>query len=105
MDHPEGAGLQRADRVDFDPRVRLEFRGYLVRRSTTRERGKGFPFASSSADSPVLLLVTYEASRVQITTRAMLWVEPESTHMGMSCPPEGGSLLVDIRFPPRRALI
>ena len=27
MDHPEGAGLQRGDRVDFDPRVRLEFRG------------------------------------------------------------------------------
>ena len=27
MDHPEGAGLQRADRVDFDPLVRLEFRG------------------------------------------------------------------------------
>ena len=27
MDHPEGAGLQRADRVDFDPRVRLEFPG------------------------------------------------------------------------------
>ena len=27
MDHTEGAGLQRADRVDFDPRVRLEFRG------------------------------------------------------------------------------
>ena len=27
MDHPEGAGLQRADRVDFDPRVRLEFNG------------------------------------------------------------------------------
>lgn len=27
MDHPEGAGLQRADRVDFDTRVRLEFRG------------------------------------------------------------------------------
>ena len=27
MDHPEGAGLQRSDRVDFDPRVRLEFRG------------------------------------------------------------------------------
>ena len=27
MDHPEGAGLQRADRVDFDRRVRLEFRG------------------------------------------------------------------------------
>src|SRR6056297_3630623 len=27
MDHPEGAGLQQADRVDFDPRVRLEFRG------------------------------------------------------------------------------
>jgi hypothetical protein len=27
MDHPEGAGLQGADRVDFDPRVRLEFRG------------------------------------------------------------------------------
>jgi hypothetical protein len=24
MDHPEGAGLQRADRLDFDPRVRLE---------------------------------------------------------------------------------
>ncbi len=27
MDHPEGAGSQRADRVDFDPRVRLKFRG------------------------------------------------------------------------------
>jgi hypothetical protein len=27
MDHPEGAGLQRAGRVDFDPRVRLEFLG------------------------------------------------------------------------------
>lgn len=27
MDQPLGAGLQRADRVDFDPRVRLEFRG------------------------------------------------------------------------------
>ncbi len=27
MDHPAGAGLQRADRVEFDPRVRLEFRG------------------------------------------------------------------------------
>ena len=27
MDHPEGAGLHLADRVDFDPRVRLEFRG------------------------------------------------------------------------------
>ncbi len=27
MDHTEGAGLQRADRVDFDSRVRLEFRG------------------------------------------------------------------------------
>jgi hypothetical protein len=27
MDHPEGAGLQREDRVDFDARVRLEFRG------------------------------------------------------------------------------
>jgi hypothetical protein len=27
MDHPEGAGSQRADWVDFDPRVRLEFRG------------------------------------------------------------------------------
>jgi len=27
MDHPEGAGLQQADRVDFDRRVRLEFRG------------------------------------------------------------------------------
>lgn len=27
MDHPEGAGYQRADQVDFDPRVRLEFRG------------------------------------------------------------------------------
>jgi TPR repeat protein len=30
MDHPEGAGLQRADRVDFDPRVRLEFRGAQI---------------------------------------------------------------------------
>ena len=27
MDRPAGAGLQRADRVEFDPRVRLEFRG------------------------------------------------------------------------------
>ena len=27
MDHPEGASLQRADRVDFDTRVQLEFRG------------------------------------------------------------------------------
>jgi hypothetical protein len=27
MDHPEGAGLQQTDRVDFDRRVRLEFRG------------------------------------------------------------------------------
>jgi len=27
MDHPEGAGPQRADRVTFDPRVRLEFKG------------------------------------------------------------------------------
>ncbi len=27
MDHPEGAGSQRADRVNFDRRVRLEFRG------------------------------------------------------------------------------
>ena len=27
MDHPGGAGLLRADRVDFDPRARREFRG------------------------------------------------------------------------------
>lgn len=27
MDHPEGAGSRRGSRVDFDPRVRLEFRG------------------------------------------------------------------------------
>ena len=27
MDHPEGAGSQQADRVDFDRRVRLEFCG------------------------------------------------------------------------------
>ncbi|ATX65226.1 hypothetical protein LY39_03395 [Roseinatronobacter bogoriensis subsp. barguzinensis] len=27
MDHPEGAGSQWADRMDFDPRVWLEFRG------------------------------------------------------------------------------
>ncbi len=27
MDHPEGAGSERGDRVDFDPRVRLEFKG------------------------------------------------------------------------------
>jgi len=26
MDHPEGAGSDRGDRVDFDRRVRLEFR-------------------------------------------------------------------------------
>ena len=27
MDHPEGAGSKQVDRVDFDRRVRLEFRG------------------------------------------------------------------------------
>jgi hypothetical protein len=27
MDHPEGAGSKRADRVEFDRRVRVEFRG------------------------------------------------------------------------------
>ena len=27
MGHPEGAGCERGDRVDFDRRVRLEFRG------------------------------------------------------------------------------
>jgi hypothetical protein len=27
MDHPDGGGLQRADRVAFDPRERLEFLG------------------------------------------------------------------------------
>ena len=27
MDHPEGAGSQRGDRVDFDRWVRLEFKG------------------------------------------------------------------------------
>ena len=27
MDHPEGASLDRTDRVDFDRRVRLEVRG------------------------------------------------------------------------------
>ena len=27
MDHPEDAGLQQSDRVDFDRRVRLDFRG------------------------------------------------------------------------------
>ena len=27
MDHPEGAGSEGADRVDFDRRARLEFRG------------------------------------------------------------------------------
>jgi hypothetical protein len=27
MDHPEGAGAKRGDRVDFDRRVRLEFQG------------------------------------------------------------------------------
>ena len=30
MDHPEGAGLQRADRMDFDRRVRLEWRGAQI---------------------------------------------------------------------------
>ena len=30
MDHPEGEGYQRADRVDFDRRVRLEFRGAQI---------------------------------------------------------------------------
>ena len=30
MDHQEGAGLQRADRVDFDRRVRVEFRGAQI---------------------------------------------------------------------------
>lgn len=30
MDHPKGAGSQRADRVDFDRRVRLEIRGAQI---------------------------------------------------------------------------
>ncbi len=30
MDHLEGAGLARGDRVDFDRRVRLEFRGAQI---------------------------------------------------------------------------
>ena len=48
MDHPAGAGLQRADRVEFDPRVRLEFRGtqlssdggLLVMRDRRRRLGR-----------------------------------------------------------------
>ena len=40
-----GAGLQRADRVDFDPRVRLEFRG-----------------AQISSDGGLLVLVQLEKS-------------------------------------------
>ncbi|NIP69006.1 MAG: IS1380 family transposase [Planctomycetales bacterium] len=30
MDHPEGAAFERGDRVDFDRRVRLEFRGAQI---------------------------------------------------------------------------
>jgi len=30
MDHPAGASLDRGDRVDFDRRVRLEFRGAQI---------------------------------------------------------------------------
>ena len=30
MDHPEGAGLTRADRVDSDRRMRVEFRGAQI---------------------------------------------------------------------------
>ena len=30
MDHPEGAGSQRADRVDFDRRVRVKIRGAQI---------------------------------------------------------------------------
>ena len=30
MDHPQGAGSERGDRVDFDRRVRLEFRGAQI---------------------------------------------------------------------------
>ncbi len=30
MDRPDGAGSQRADRVDFDRPVRLEFRGAQI---------------------------------------------------------------------------
>ena len=30
MEHPEGASKQRADRVDFDRRVRVEFRGAQI---------------------------------------------------------------------------
>jgi len=33
MDHPEGAGFERGDRVDFDRRVRLQFRGPLCQGS------------------------------------------------------------------------
>ena len=39
MDHPEGAGSQRADRVDFDPGVRLEFRGTQVVNAVLRVTG------------------------------------------------------------------
>jgi hypothetical protein len=30
LDHPEGAASDRVDRVDFDHRVRLEFRGTQI---------------------------------------------------------------------------
>ena len=50
MDYPEGAGSQRADRVTFDPRVRLEFCGtqlssdgglLVVRELWPRQQGHG----------------------------------------------------------------
>jgi hypothetical protein len=41
MDHPEGAGSQRADRVTFDPRVRLEFRGKTALSATLQNVADG----------------------------------------------------------------
>ena len=48
MDHPEGAGLQRVDRVDFDRRVRLEFR------SAQLSSDGGLPVMRELDDAPGL---------------------------------------------------
>ena len=45
MDHPEGASLQRADRVDFDRRVRVEFRGAQIGSVALTSRSPQVPCA------------------------------------------------------------
>lgn len=54
MDHPEVAGLQRADRVEFDPRVRSEFRGAQLSSDGDRLVMRGEKHLSSGRIQAVL---------------------------------------------------